>query len=107
MCERLVVAGRHEKLPIFDCQLPIENAGISIRDQQSSISNHLHVPGLFFTEAQVVASQTKFDRVAHRGAANDFHTGAIAEAHLEEPAAKIGVASNGENAAPAPDAELI
>ena len=65
------------------------------------------MPGLFLTKAQVIASKPKFDRVAHGGSSDDFHARAVAEAHLEKAAAEVAISSNSENAAAAPNAELI
>jgi hypothetical protein len=66
-----------------------------------------HVPGLFVAERQVVAAQTKLNRISERGAADDFNFGAVAEPHLKKAAAKLGIASDGGDAALTANAHLI
>lgn len=66
-----------------------------------------HVPGLFFPEAQVVAAQAEFDRIAHRRPANDLDARAVAKAHLQQPTAEIRIATDGEDAPVTPDPELV
>jgi hypothetical protein len=86
---------------------------LAIRDPQSAFGNDFsvrhdaHVPGLFFSKAQVIAAEAELDRVAHRRTTNDLDTGAVAEAHLQQPATKVRVAADGEDAPVAPDPELV
>src|SRR5258708_6594290 len=75
--------------------------------QHSSFSNDLHPFRLFFPEAQVVAAEAEFDGIAQRGPADDFDFGAVAEAHLEQSPAEVGIAAHGKDAPPASDAQLI
>jgi hypothetical protein len=63
--------------------------------------------GLLFAEGERVAAEAVLDRVAERGAADDFDGGAVAEAHLEEAAADVGVATDGDDAPTAADAEVV
>src|SRR4051794_5784409 len=67
----------------------------------------LHKLRLLVAEGEVVAAEFEFNRVAERGAADDFDADAVAEAHLEEPAAEFGVAADGHHLAAAADAELV
>ena len=65
------------------------------------------MPRLFFPQGQMIPTQTKFNRITQRRSADDFHMRAIAEAHLQQPAAKLDIPADSENAASAADAELI
>jgi len=66
-----------------------------------------HMLRLFVAKRQVIAAKPELDRVAQRRASNHFYAGAVAEAHFEQAAAEVGIAADGDDAAPAPDAELI
>src|SRR5580704_8732294 len=55
----------------------------------------------------MVAAEAEFDRIAHRRPADDFHLGAIAKAHFQQPPADIRIAAYGEHMALAPHAELV
>jgi hypothetical protein len=65
------------------------------------------MPRLFFPKGQMVPAQAELDRIAQRGAADNFYMSAVAEAHLQQPAPKLDIAANGQNAAAAADAKLV
>jgi hypothetical protein len=55
----------------------------------------------------MIPSEAEFDRIAKRSPADDFNAGAVAKAHLQQPPAKIGIATHRKNTTPAPDAQLV
>lgn len=65
------------------------------------------MPGLLIAEGKVIPADFEFDRIAHGRPANDFHLGAIAEAHFKQSSADFGVAAHGKHMPAAPDAELV
>ena len=67
----------------------------------------MDVAGLIRTEGERIATEAVLDRVAERGAVNDFDGGAVAEAHFEEAVADVGVAADGDDAPAAADAEVV
>jgi hypothetical protein len=73
----------------------------------SALRHDLYVPGLFVAETQVIPSEAEFDRIAQRSPADDFNAGAVAKAHLQQPPAKVGIATHGKNATPASNAQLV
>jgi hypothetical protein len=66
----------------------------------------LHKARLLASQRKVIAAQTELDRIAQRRPADDFDLRAVAEAHLQQPAAKVGVATDVDDLAAATDAEL-
>src|SRR5947209_10441659 len=90
-----------------DCERPVFNQHSAISNSIHSGWHNFHKPGLFFAKAQVVAAEAEFNWVAQRRPSDDLNTSAIAEAHLEQPAAEIGVASDGKHAPLAPDAQPV
>jgi hypothetical protein len=73
----------------------------------STAGRDLDETGLIGTKRERVAAEAVFDGVAERGAADDFDGGAIAETHLEESATDVGVATDGDDASAAADAEVV
>jgi hypothetical protein len=71
------------------------------------IHQNLHVPGLFFAKAQMIAAQAEFNRITQWGSTNDFDARAVAEAHFEQPAAQFRIAANRHDITPATDAHLV
>jgi hypothetical protein len=67
----------------------------------------LYVLCLLLAEAQVIASQAEFDRIAQGSPADDFDLGPIAKAHLEQAATQVGIAPDGKHAAATPDPQLV
>ena len=65
------------------------------------------MPSLLFAKGQVVAAEAEFDGITHRSPADDFHLGAVAEAHFEEATTNVRVAANGEYMPLAADAQLV
>jgi glycine cleavage system aminomethyltransferase T len=63
--------------------------------------------GLIGPKGEGIAAEAVLDRVAQRGAADDFNGGAVAEAHLEEAATDVGVAADGDDAPAAADAQVV
>jgi D-arabinose 5-phosphate isomerase GutQ len=55
----------------------------------------------------MIAAKTKLDRVAKRGAADDFNLNAVAESHFEQAATKVVIAADGDHASLAADAQLV
>src|SRR5262245_49367163 len=68
---------------------------------------NLHKLRLRIPQRETVSTQAELDWIAERSAAEDFHLGAVAEAHLEKPAAEIDVSPDGNDAPPAADAEAV
>src|SRR5207248_1094314 len=62
---------------------------------------------LLGAERQVIPAQAKLDRVAERGAADDFHLGAVAEAHLQQAAAKLTIPPDRDDGTAAADPERV
>src|SRR6478736_5154022 len=52
---------------------------------------------LFLPQAEVVATQTVLDGISERSASHGFDDGAVAEAHLEQATAALGVAGDGNH----------
>jgi hypothetical protein len=67
----------------------------------------VHVPGLFFSKAQVIPAEAELDRVAKRGPANNLDAGAVTESHFKQPTSQIGIAAHGKNAPTAADTESV
>jgi len=55
----------------------------------------------------MVTAESEFDRVAHRGPADDFNGCSVTEAHLQKPTSQVGIATDGDDAAAAANAELV
>jgi hypothetical protein len=68
---------------------------------------NFHMLGLFASQGQVIATEAEFDGVAEGCSAHDFDLRAVAESHLQKPAAKILVPANGLDATLAADAQRI
>src|SRR5258708_14721577 len=81
-------------------------SAISIR-QRLLVRHDAHVPGLLFAEAQVISTEAEFNRVAERRPANNLDKGAVAETHLKEAAAEVGIAADGDDASVTADPELV
>jgi hypothetical protein len=62
---------------------------------------------LFIAEGQEVSTQAELDWITEGCAANDLDGRTVAEAHLEQSAAKLGIAANGDNASAAADAQTV
>lgn len=62
---------------------------------------------LLVAEGKEIAAEAELDRIAERSAANDFDGRAVAEAHLEEPAAQFGVAPDRDDASAATYAQTV
>jgi hypothetical protein len=83
---------------------------VSVVSQQEGMElrrRNRHVTSLIATEREMVATQTKLDRIAHRRPADDLDLDAVAESHLQQPTTDFRIAADGNDAAFATDAELI
>src|SRR5205823_3442710 len=69
--------------------------------------DNLNVAGLLIAQRQAVATQAELDGVAQRRPPEDLDAGAVAEAHLQQPAADFRIAADGDHAAAAADAKLV
>jgi hypothetical protein len=66
-----------------------------------------HVPRLFPAKRQVITAQPEFNRVPQRGAADDLDLSAVTEPHLKQSPPQFRIASDGNDASPAPNPQLV
>jgi hypothetical protein len=55
----------------------------------------------------MIPAKAELNRIAQRRSADDFNMRAIAKTHFQQPATKLHIPADGENAASAADAKLI
>ena len=67
----------------------------------------MDVPGLFVTKAQMIAAEAELNRIAQRCSPDNFDTGAVAEAHLQQATAQFRISPHRKHAPPATDAEAV
>jgi hypothetical protein len=63
--------------------------------------------GLLGAEGEMVAAETELDGVAQWRPADDFHLRAVAEPHLQKPAAQLRFTADGDDESLAADPKLI
>src|SRR5439155_17694947 len=71
-----------------------------------SFRRDLHVRRLFAAEREVVAAQAELDRISKGGPTDDLHRRTVHEAHLQQPAAQVGITTNVDDLAAAANAQL-
>ncbi len=62
---------------------------------------------LLISQGKAVAAQAKFDRIAEGCSTEDFDLGAVAESHLQKPAAQFLIPAHADDASAAADAQLM
>ncbi|HMB94643.1 MAG TPA: hypothetical protein VKK61_01255 [Tepidisphaeraceae bacterium] len=67
----------------------------------------MHELGLLIAKRETIATQAELDRIAHRGAADDFDVGAVAETHFEQSTAQILIAVDENDRTAAADPKAI
>ena len=63
--------------------------------------------GLILPQGEAVAAESEFDGIAEGRPADELDGGAVAEAHLEEPAAEFGIAADVDDFALAAVGEVM
>jgi len=84
----------------------LDNQQPSTNNRLQSHNGNLNEPRLFGAEGQVISAQAELDGVTERGAADDFDSSAVAEAHLKESPAQFGIAPHGYHMPASTNAEF-
>lgn len=73
----------------------------------SGLGDDRDMPRLFVAQAQQVAADAEFDRIAEGASADDFDPGSAAKAHFEQAPALLGVTADLDDMAATTDAQTV